>query len=217
MELILVAFATSCQSFFGSVCYACICYDFRMINKKQKNRISKLQELLDAHFNGNKTDLGKFLGYKDGAFVRQLISGERTISEKTIEKIEANRSFKGWFSTDLKVPGVAPDNEVAQPLPQTTLKAANHILVEIFELLDSTDEIGQGKALYAVKEIVQMRKALTDAAFYQSKQVRPVTSDVMDKIRKSQESTTERISEIVAGSSRPLPLPPKPGKGAKNQ
>ena len=58
-----------------------------MENKDKKNdRISRLQALLDTHFNGRKDELGKFLGYKDGAFVRQMLSGSRPISEKTVDK-----------------------------------------------------------------------------------------------------------------------------------
>jgi hypothetical protein len=71
-----------------------------MTDKKQQFRLERFELLLDTHFEGNRTDLGKFLGYKDGAFVRQMLAGSRPISEKTIEKIESHRIYKGWFSED---------------------------------------------------------------------------------------------------------------------
>lgn len=70
---------------------------------KKRDRINKLQKLLDTHFDGKKDDLGKFLGYKDGAFVRQMLSGARPISEKTIDKINSIKKFRNWFSDSTQV------------------------------------------------------------------------------------------------------------------
>jgi phage repressor protein C with HTH and peptisase S24 domain len=47
---------------------------------------------------GNRTDFGRRLGYKDGAFVRQMLSGEKPVTEKTIRKIEAIPGLAGWFT-----------------------------------------------------------------------------------------------------------------------
>jgi phage repressor protein C with HTH and peptisase S24 domain len=71
------------------------------MNTKDKNlaRIDRLKSLLDTHFNGQKDELGKFLGYKDGAFVRQMLSGSRPISEKTVDKITSIRKFNNWFGS----------------------------------------------------------------------------------------------------------------------
>lgn len=45
---------------------------------------------------GNKS-AGQKLGYKDGAFVGQMIKGERPITEKTIAKIHSLSGFENWF------------------------------------------------------------------------------------------------------------------------
>jgi hypothetical protein len=59
-------------------------------------------ELLEAAIQkvtgGNQTEFGRRLGYKDGAFVRQMISGTKPVSEKTIRKIESLPGMGGWFS-----------------------------------------------------------------------------------------------------------------------
>lgn len=47
---------------------------------------------------GNQTEFGKLLGYKDGAHVRQMLSGERPVSEKTIRLIEDLPGMAGWFT-----------------------------------------------------------------------------------------------------------------------
>lgn len=60
-------------------------------------RRARLQELAD-HV-GGKAALGRLLGYKDGAFVRQMIAGERPITEKTIKAIHDKPGLSGWFSS----------------------------------------------------------------------------------------------------------------------
>ena len=63
----------------------------------KRYRRERLIALRDGPFNGNATALGVFLGYKDGAFVRQMISGHREITEKTINKVHANHAYRHWF------------------------------------------------------------------------------------------------------------------------
>lgn len=67
----------------------------------QAHRIERLRALL-AHgdFGGVRSRLGEALGYKSGAFVRQMLDGERPITEKTVLAAESMRGgkFRGWFS-----------------------------------------------------------------------------------------------------------------------
>lgn len=49
---------------------------------------------------GGKAELGRALGYKDGAYVGQMIRGERVITEKTIEAIHARPGLRGWFDQE---------------------------------------------------------------------------------------------------------------------
>jgi hypothetical protein len=76
-------------------------------------RIQRLQEAIDLVSVGNKTDFGRKLGFKDGAFVRQMLSGTRPITEKTVRAVEALHGMKGWFS-----PSEAP--KAAQPARSST-------------------------------------------------------------------------------------------------
>lgn len=63
----------------------------------QERRIERLRAAIDKVADGNRTSFAKKLGYKDGAFVRQMLSGDRAVSEKTIRLIEALPGMKGWF------------------------------------------------------------------------------------------------------------------------
>ena len=44
------------------------------------------------------TAFGRLLGYRDGAFVRQMLSGNRAVSDKTVRAIESLRGMQGWFA-----------------------------------------------------------------------------------------------------------------------
>jgi len=64
----------------------------------QEHRVARLKELLDKKYSGQKVALGRALGHKSGAFVRQMLDGERPITEKTVQAIEALPGCGGWFS-----------------------------------------------------------------------------------------------------------------------
>ena len=62
------------------------------------HRKTLLRELLDLRYGGSKAGLGRALGYRDGAFVGQMLRGERPISEKTVDQIHAIPHLAGWFA-----------------------------------------------------------------------------------------------------------------------
>lgn len=64
---------------------------------EQDFRVNRLQKLLDEKYGGEKVALGRALGHKSGAFVRQMLDRERPITEKTIAKIHSLRGLAGWF------------------------------------------------------------------------------------------------------------------------
>lgn len=76
----------------------------------QDHRVKRLQELLDQKFHGKKVELGRALGHKTGAFVRQLIDRERPITEKTVAAIHALPGCHGWMDIplDAVIPTVLP-------------------------------------------------------------------------------------------------------------
>lgn len=47
---------------------------------------------------GNQSEFGRLLGYKDGAFVRQMLAGAKPVTEKTIRKAEDLPGLAGWFT-----------------------------------------------------------------------------------------------------------------------
>lgn len=96
-----------------------------------------MQAYLDVKFEGNKAALGRALGYRDGAFVGQMLRGERPISEKTISQIHALPGGAGWFSDDGNVsPG---------PRIRGTVPLLSSIQAGAFkEILDSDYSGGDG-------------------------------------------------------------------------
>jgi DNA-binding transcriptional regulator YdaS (Cro superfamily) len=57
-----------------------------------------LIKAIDRLTGGDRTAFGRRLGMKDGAYVRQMLSGKRAISEKTIRHIESIPGMRGWFT-----------------------------------------------------------------------------------------------------------------------
>lgn len=64
----------------------------------QKWRVKRLEEAIAKIAGGNQSEFGRRLGYKDGAFIRQLIRGDRPVREKIVNAIEALPGMKGWFA-----------------------------------------------------------------------------------------------------------------------
>lgn len=52
-----------------------------------QRRLSLLQSLLDGPFEGNKAELGRRLGYKDGSIIGQYLRGDRPVTEATEKKL----------------------------------------------------------------------------------------------------------------------------------
>lgn len=108
--------------------------DMRKLSQYRKTR---LQAFVDLKFEGNKAALGRALGYRDGAFVGQMLRGERPITEKTVDQIHALPGGKGWFVTASNVsPG--PDIRGAVPLLSSVQAGA------FKEILDSDYSGGDG-------------------------------------------------------------------------
>ena len=68
------------------------------ISEQRRKRLAELLQHED--FGGVKNALGNALGYTGGAYVRQMIAGERAITEKLVAKIETINGgrYKGWFT-----------------------------------------------------------------------------------------------------------------------
>lgn len=67
-------------------------------NSEHKWRQKRLTDL--AREKGGNASLGRLLGFNDGAYIGQMISGHRPITEKLIEKVHALHGLSGWFVRD---------------------------------------------------------------------------------------------------------------------
>jgi hypothetical protein len=63
-------------------------------------RIERLQAAIDLLDEGNKSAFSRRFGYRDAAFIRQMLSGTRPISDKFIRKVQAQRGMEHWFGTN---------------------------------------------------------------------------------------------------------------------
>jgi len=64
----------------------------------QESRRARLADAVRKLAEGNVASFGRLLGYRGGAFVRQMLQGNRAISDKTVRHIENLRGMQGWFS-----------------------------------------------------------------------------------------------------------------------
>jgi phage repressor protein C with HTH and peptisase S24 domain len=81
---------------------------------------------------GNQTEFGRILGYKDGAFVRQMLAGGKAVTEKTIRKIESLPGMDGWFTLREQAAGTAAQDKhktSSSDLPKTDV--ANDLIKEL--------------------------------------------------------------------------------------
>lgn len=85
------------------------------------HRKKRMQDFVNLKFGKNKAALGRALGYLDGAFVGQMIRGERPITEKTISQINALPGGSGWFEADKQQPWNWPFKTVT-PQQYATLR-----------------------------------------------------------------------------------------------
>lgn len=96
MARTVIANATVCQVAKAMLATATV--QAMPLEALQAVRIERLTELLRSRFASNKAAMGRALGYRDGAFVRQMIEGERPVSEKTARAIEVElRLPEGWM------------------------------------------------------------------------------------------------------------------------
>ncbi|MFQ1083765.1 S24 family peptidase [Bordetella trematum] len=82
-----------------------------------EHRVARLAAAVDKLSHGNKTDFGRRLGYKDGAFVRQMLAGLRPVSEKTVRAIEGMPGMRSWFSIDEASASQKADASQPWPFP----------------------------------------------------------------------------------------------------
>lgn len=118
-------------------------------------RQKRMQDLADK-FEGN-AQLGRALGYKSGAYVRQMIAGERAITEKTVNKAHKLKDCAGWFEE----PGKKTVKTVPAPAAPAPDFSDNHQLnaeqweqFQAFSIAATSEEKKQIMERYAALKIL---------------------------------------------------------------
>lgn len=87
-------------------------------------RIKRLAEMAKAE--GGNASLGRRLGYRDGAFVGQMLRSERPITEKTVAAAHSLPGYAGWFD-----PPHSPEGREASVEKKTNLGSFCYLTASI--------------------------------------------------------------------------------------
>ncbi len=123
-------------------------------DQTQEYRKARLAAAADKA--GGKAALGRLLGYKDGAYIGQMLRGDRPIKEDTVRKLEDKRGFAGWFSA-------APSPNISEPPAppasfedNRTVDHADWELLQAFKIAATEEEraaiTGRYKSIKALAE-----------------------------------------------------------------
>lgn len=124
----VVAFATVCKEHLHRVAHATLIT--MNTTHLQQFRAERLRAAIQRVSRGNETAFAHALGFKDAAFIRQMLKGPgeggRTITEKTIAKIEKRwpRELAGWFSQGPSLIDVTPGDEISYELGMESIRDA---------------------------------------------------------------------------------------------
>jgi phage repressor protein C with HTH and peptisase S24 domain len=81
----------------------------------QEWRAKRLAAMVERE--GGKAPAGRKLGYRDGAFVGQMLRGERPITEKTVLAVHALPGYSGWFAAPVSALATTIQNAAPAPAP----------------------------------------------------------------------------------------------------
>lgn len=131
------------------------------IDREQEHRRQRLEALLEhADFAGNKAALGRALGLTSGAYVRQLVAGERPVTEKLVSKIEAMHGgrYRGWFAR--RSAAAQPSAEELAHLAQIRAlsEPARQMLAAYIVKLRAMDAAGEDEAPLFARAVGSSRK-----------------------------------------------------------
>lgn len=157
-----IAFATDLQVANALIAPATVNYmDEQAIQQWRAKRLAAMVER-----EGGKAPAGRKLGYRDGAFVGQMLRGDRPITEKTVLAAHALSGYAGWFD----VPAVATVTPALAPAPSP---GEPTVMVPV---LANAGSMGGG--IDALHEDV-MVGALTLSENWVTKYVRPTRRDAL--------------------------------------
>lgn len=140
-----------------------------------KERIDRLKIACDRV--GGKAALGRALGYKDGAFVGQMLRGDRPITEKTIAALLDIKKVADLFSlaantsnpalpagTDATSSSTAHLSGATNVTPLPAPRRAVDALTEIQALVDSLTPLLRDAGLGVLHKWINGQASATEAA-----------------------------------------------------
>ena len=76
------------------------------------HRLARLQDAINHFAGGNKTRFGNEIGYTNGTFVRQMCSGFRPLSEKTMRTLDGRLIVSADSPTDKLVEEIPAGQQI---------------------------------------------------------------------------------------------------------
>lgn len=143
-------------------------------------RRERLRALADKF--GGKAELGRKFGHGDGAYVGQMLSGARPITEKLILKAEALPGCRDWFAGA----AAAPKGAVFE-----ALSTEEKQLLEHWRLLLGKDRRAK---LAEIAELAKERAAEREELFAEAG-VTAIVERAAHATRKNKASSTVEVSE----------------------
>lgn len=64
----------------------------------------RLQEAVDAAGGGSADAFGRLLGYMNGGYVREALTGKKPVREALVERVHRVKGMEGWFAACLPEP-----------------------------------------------------------------------------------------------------------------
>jgi hypothetical protein len=147
---------------------------------------------------GGKAALGRLLGYTDGAFVGQMLRGERPVKEDTVLKLEGKPGFRAWFGE--RAPSSTPGE--LSPLEADLLAAFRSIPDdEQAELVQHT--MAQAERYNNLVKRELEKRGLTVTGFVSASRAAETLPEVpkkKPKMVKTGDMTTQRVPSMLSGT-----------------
>jgi hypothetical protein len=130
----------------------------------QAQRKTRLRELLEQKYDGDKAALGRALDFRDGSYIGQLLRGERPITEKLVAKIHTKDGCAGWFAPAADMPAM---DQLA--------KTVDQLKREVARLGDTASAVSQASRAELWEKAVRGAAAEYDVRRASGEKLKPLT------------------------------------------
>lgn len=150
----------------------------------QTYRIARLAAMVERE--GGKARAGRKLGYRDGAFIGQMLRGERPITEKTVMAVHALSGYSGWMDQSSHA-NTAPGSDSPPDVESTP---AEDLVASITRYMDRLDDSLKPSAMDSITK------------FLSGSIARDEFVSTLDRLERA-----SRFLEMDAGKSPKMPAP----------